>query len=93
MFVRSPIRRFAPDPAVKIMNEHVVEWTEWAKGGGALVYCQDRLLASTLLHESPDDSVRVLFVLNHYFDAARFMVTLGVPAKSGWIWTATRRSN
>jgi hypothetical protein len=79
-FVRSLINEHVATPAVRLEAESEVSYVDWQKGGGHAVYNQPRLLASAILHESPKGDERLLFVLNHYPEAARFVVTLGKPA-------------
>jgi hypothetical protein len=69
-------------PAAKVCVEMLgeVSWVDWNTGksmkseGGHCLYKQPRNLFSAVLHEGPED--RVLFVLNHYPEAARARVTL-----------------
>jgi hypothetical protein len=69
-------------PAAKARIETLeeVSWVDWNTGksmkseGGHRVYKQPRNLCSAILHEGPND--RILFVLNHYPEAARAKVTL-----------------
>ncbi len=76
------VRRHVPRPAVRLEAESPVQYVDWAKGGGHALHTQERLLASAVLHESPDGGSCVLFVLNHHAEAARFKLTLGVPAEA-----------
>ena len=80
-FVQSLIKEHIPAPAVKLTAEREMKYVDWAKGGGHMEYHQPRLLASAILHELPNKSERVLFVLNHYPEAARLIVKIGSSAK------------
>ncbi len=61
--------------AVRITVTLPISWTDWCKeGGGHTRYNQPRNLGSAVLHISPEGE-RVLFVLNHYPDAADFELT------------------
>lgn len=68
-----------PLPKVRVTAESEVSWVDWNDGkdmkseGGHRVYRQPRTLFSAVLHEGPSD--RVLFVLNHYPEAAVARVT------------------
>ena len=70
-----------PAAKVRVEAEGEVSWVDWNTGksmkseGGHRVYKQPRNLFSAVLHEGPKD--RVLFVLNHYPEAARARITLG----------------
>jgi hypothetical protein len=80
--VAALIKRHVPRPAVRLQQEAPVQYVDWAKTGGHTVYTQDRLLASAVLHESPDGRRRVLFVLNHHLEAARLRIALDTPAEA-----------
>jgi hypothetical protein len=81
-FVARLVNRHVSRPAVRLEAESAVQYVDWAKGGGHTLCTQDRLLASAVLHESRDGRQRVLFVLNHHIEAARFRLVLGVPAEA-----------
>jgi len=65
---------------VRIQPEQTVRWIDHQKGGGVGEHAQPRNLGSAVLNTSDDE--RVLFVLNHYIDAVRFVVTLGGSAET-----------
>ena len=52
-----------------------VSWVDWAPGGGHKLYPQPRNLGSAILHSSVTETI--LFVLNHYPEAARFALQFG----------------
>jgi len=61
-------------PHVRIKPEAQVSWVDWRKtGGGHQEYVQPRNLGSAILQQAPDGE-RILFVLNHYPDAVRFIL-------------------
>jgi hypothetical protein len=74
-FVTKLIRRHVPQPHVRIRPEQEVAWVDWKEGGGAREYRQPRNLGSAILHRGNGEAV--LFVLNHYPQAARFVVEFG----------------
>jgi hypothetical protein len=59
-------------PNVRITPAETAQWVDWQKGGGHKVYEQKRNLGSAILHES--ESEKILFVLNHYCEAAGFIL-------------------
>ncbi len=70
------------EAAVRIEPETVVRWVDWSGKGGHQEFVQPRNLGSAILHKSRNETV--LFVLNHYPEAARFRLTFG--AASGAVW-------
>jgi len=60
---------------VQIRPETEVAWVDWKEGGGHKEYCQPRNLGSAVLHRSKDEEI--LFVLNHYPEAACFELAFG----------------
>jgi hypothetical protein len=66
------LAQYASRPHVRLTVPEPVSWVDWAPGGGHKVYQQPRNLGSAILHRGPDE--RILFVLNHYPEAARFHV-------------------
>jgi hypothetical protein len=71
-YVARLIRRHVPQPHVHIQPETEVNWVDWKEGGGAKEYRQPRNLGSAVLHRG--DGETILFVLNHYPEAARFIL-------------------
>jgi hypothetical protein len=69
-FVASLIERYVPRPHVRIRPVAEVSWVDWKEGGGHMEYRQPRNLGTAVLHRGPDE--RILFVLNHYPEAACF---------------------
>ncbi len=69
-----------PAAKVHVQNQAEVSWIDWKTGknmkseGGHRVYKQPRNLFTAVLHEGAKD--RILFVLNHYPEAARAKVAL-----------------
>ncbi len=61
-------------PHVLLQMPEAVEWIDWQEGGGHRPYRQPRMLASASLHRAPSGE-RVLFVLNHFPEAARLTVS------------------
>jgi len=68
------IAKHVDRPHVRLHLPQPHEWVAWQPGGGSRLYREPRLLASAVLHRSPDGE-RVLFVLNHYPEAARLHVS------------------
>lgn len=62
-------------PHVRLRPSKVVSWVDWQDGGGHREFRQPRNLGSAILHEGAGETV--LFVLNHYCEAARFLVEFG----------------
>jgi len=71
-FVASLLGRWAPRPHVRIRPVAEVSWVDWQEGGGHRLYRQPRNLGSAVLQRGPGEAV--LFVLNHYPEAACFEV-------------------
>jgi len=72
--VKRILQQYAGDPVVKIEIPSPVKWTDWKKeGGGHTVFTQPRNLGSAILHRNKENAV--LFVLNHYPEAASFIIT------------------
>ena len=69
------IRRHVPKPQVQIRPETEVAWVDWKEGGGHKEYRQPRNLGSAVIHRSKDE--KILFVLNHDPEAARFELVFG----------------
>jgi len=72
-YVAKLIRRYIPKPHVRIRPETEVTWVDWKEGGGHSEYRQPRNLGSAVLQRSHGEAI--LFVLNHYPEAARFELT------------------
>lgn len=76
-------------PKVRVKPENEVSWVDWNTGknmkseGGHRVYRQPRNLFTAVLHEGPED--RILFVLNHYPEAARATITLADKKATGLV--------
>lgn len=62
-------------PHVRITPTAEVKWVDWAPGGGHREFRQPRNLGSAIIHVSLKE--RILFVLNHYPEAARFALDFG----------------
>ncbi|MCG3147943.1 MAG: hypothetical protein PCFJNLEI_01384 [Verrucomicrobiae bacterium] len=71
-YVAKLIRRHVPQPHVRIRPETEVSWVDWTEGGGSKEYRQPRNWGSAVLHRGNGEEI--LFVLNHYPEAARFVV-------------------
>lgn len=71
-FVNQLIRRHVRKPHVRLALDGEVSWVDWQPGGGLAQFQQPRLLGSAILHRGPGELI--LFVLNHYPEAARFVV-------------------
>jgi hypothetical protein len=71
-WVSKLLRRHVRKPHIRIRPADEVAWTDWQEGGGSRLYCQEHNLGSAILHRSADELI--LFVLNHYPEAARFEV-------------------
>ena len=78
--------RETPAANVRVDVPGEVRWVDWNTGktmkseGGHCEYRQPRNLFSAVLHEGPQD--RILFVLNHYPEAARARITLADASAS-----------
>ncbi|MBI4024387.1 MAG: beta-galactosidase [Verrucomicrobia bacterium] len=71
-FVSTLVRAHVPKPHVRLRVSREVTWTDWQEGGGTKLYRQPRNLGSAILQRGPDELI--LFVLNHYPEAAGFEV-------------------
>jgi hypothetical protein len=71
--IGSLLKRHVKRAHVHIAPETPVEWVDWGPGGGGARVRAARNLGTAVLHEN--GSERVLFVLNHYIQAARFRLT------------------
>ncbi|OGV53371.1 MAG: hypothetical protein A2X49_04240 [Lentisphaerae bacterium GWF2_52_8] len=69
------ISRHAGAPHVSIKVSGPVKWVDWKDGGGHREYVQERSLGSAVLQSSKKENL--LFVLNHYPEAARFELKFG----------------
>ncbi|MFZ4696127.1 MAG: hypothetical protein ACOYMV_13465 [Verrucomicrobiia bacterium] len=69
------LAKHAAKPHVRIRPETEVRWVDWQSTGGHREWRQPRNLGSAILHT--DGKEHVLFVLNHYIEAARFVVEFG----------------
>ena len=67
--------RYVPQSHVSIRPETEVAWVDWQKGGGHTEYRQLRNLGSAVLQRGNGEEI--LFVLNHYPEAARFELAFG----------------
>lgn len=78
--------REGPEPHARILPDEPVSWVDWNHGkamkseGGTVAYHQPRNLLSAILQESKKE--RILFLLNHYPEAARGKVSLSGPVPS-----------
>jgi hypothetical protein len=73
--VKNILKAYAGEPVVKIEISKPVEWIDWRKeGGGYTTYTQPRNLGSAILHKNREETL--LFVLNHYPEAAEFIIQL-----------------
>lgn len=71
--VKDTLKQYTNKPHVLITPVESMKWVDWNKtgtGGGHIEYSQPRNLGSAILHTSDQESI--LFVLNHYPDAASF---------------------
>jgi hypothetical protein len=73
---------FASPAHASIRPIREMRWTDWKPGGGTQEYVQPRNLASAVVHGDASGRPRVLFVLNHYVDAAEFELALPGRATS-----------
>lgn len=79
-FLKSLLDRELPPPHVLVEADAEVAWVDWNTGktmkseGGHCTYRQPRNLFTAVLHKGAKD--HVLFVLNHYPEAARARITL-----------------
>jgi beta-galactosidase len=71
-FVSSLIEKHVTRPHVRIRPAAEVSWVDWQEGGGHRLYRQPRCLGSAILQRGTDETI--LFVLNHYPEAACFEV-------------------
>jgi beta-galactosidase GanA len=71
-WVQELIRKRVSRPHVTIEVTDPVTWVDWQPGGGHRVFRQPRTLGSAILHRGRQS--RLLFVLNHYPDAATFRI-------------------
>lgn len=71
-FVAGLLARHADAAHVKIEPDGLVIWIDWGKNG-ATEYPQPRNFGSAVLHSANGENI--LFVLNHYPEAARFNLT------------------
>ena len=78
--VASLLKAHRITPHVRITPSAPVSWIDWG-GGGAMLYRQPRNLASAILHRGPKEAV--LFVLNHYPEAAKFDLEFGRMSPTG----------
>lgn len=74
-FVGGLLARHAGKPAVGIRPVRPVSWIDWVPGGGHAERAQPRNLGSAILHEGGGE--RILYVLNHYPEAAAFEISFG----------------
>ena len=78
-WLKAVLDKETPAAKVHIQVQGEVSWVDWNTGksmkseGGHRVYKQPRNLLTAVLHEGPRD--RILFVLNHYPEAARCSIT------------------
>jgi beta-galactosidase len=73
--VKRLIGRYGGEAAVRVEPETEVSWVDWSGKGGHMEYRQPRNLGSAVLHRGAGESI--LFVLNHYPEAARFRLAFG----------------
>lgn len=81
-FVSDLIARHHGKPHVKISPESPVHWVDWGENGGLERYDQPRSLGSAIIQQN-ETGERLLFVLNHYPEAARFL--LEFREKPDWL--------
>lgn len=73
-FVGALLQRHVRDPHVRLTVVEPVSWVDWQEGGGHKLFRQPRNLGSAILQRGREQSL--LFVMNHYPEAARFRVKL-----------------
>lgn len=73
-FVGKLLQRHVPDPHVRLTVVEPLSWVDWQEGGGHRVYHQPRNLGSAVLQRGRRGVL--LFVMNHYPEAARFRVKI-----------------
>jgi beta-galactosidase len=73
-FIEALLERYAANPQVRLTVQEPVSWVDWQEGGGHRVYRQPRNLGSAILQRGRSEAL--LFVMNHYPEAARFRVKL-----------------
>jgi beta-galactosidase len=79
-FMRTLIDSYVPDPSVRINLIKEVSWVDWQNAGTEhAIYRQPRNLGSAVLQKGPGEAL--LFLMNHYPEAAEFEVQL---ADTGW---------
>ena len=69
------LTKHAAKPHVRIRPEAEVLWVDWQATGGHREWRQPRNLGSAILHTDGKESI--LFALNHYIEAVRFVVEFG----------------
>ena len=67
------LKKYVRQAHVHIRPAGTVSWVDWHPSGGHRVYASERNLGTAVLHRSKTE--QVLFVLNHYIEAARFTLT------------------
>ena len=88
-WLKTVLEKETPAPKVRVQNVSEVSWVDWNTGknmkseGGHRVYKQPRNLFTAVLHDGPQD--RILFVLNHYPEAARARITLADASATGLV--------
>jgi hypothetical protein len=73
--VNGLMKDYGIEAAVHLAPEKTVSWVDWTGKGGHAEVVQPRNFGSAILHRSRTEAV--VFVLNHYPEAARFRVTVG----------------
>jgi hypothetical protein len=74
-FVGRLLKAYVGAPHVRIRPAQDMAWVDWQAGGGHKEYKQPRNLGSAILQRGAGETI--LFVLNHYPDAARFCIEFG----------------
>jgi hypothetical protein len=75
MLVSQLLKTHTGEFHVKITPKSDVKWVDWKPEGGHCEYCQPRNLGSAIIHSSGNENI--LFVLNHYPEAAQFTLEFG----------------
>jgi beta-galactosidase GanA len=76
------LKQYVKQAHVHIQSTGSVKWVDWQPAGGHRVFEGDRNLGTAILHLNKKE--QVLFVLNHYIDAARFTLTFKDIAVGAW---------
>ncbi len=77
------LKQYVQRAHVHIQPAGPVSWVDWAPGGGHRVYTAERNLGTAVLQRRGKE--QVVFVLNHYIEAARFELSFR-DIRSGVLW-------